>query len=210
MLRFSIYHNAPFWYPAIPNLFAIQTLDSAKKATTLNKALPTSRTDPLNVFIQINTSGEDSKSGLPLISSSTGIAADIEASELVKLARHIVDHCDRLHLRGLMTIGSVEQSTRSDDGPNKDFLALCKTAKLLEDTLSRSSSKGNNGNQGSTSPRWGIDGGKLELSMGMSADFESAIRAGAGTVRVGTGIFGARKLKQPTSTTTTPTLTASQ
>ena len=30
------------------------------------------------------------------------------------------------------------------------------------------------------------------LSMGMSADFETAIEEGANIVRVGTGIFGAR------------------
>jgi PLP dependent protein len=34
------------------------------------------------------------------------------------------------------------------------------------------------------------------LSMGMSHDFEMALRAGADVVRVGTGIFGARPPKQ--------------
>jgi PLP dependent protein len=37
------------------------------------------------------------------------------------------------------------------------------------------------------------DAGLLELSMGMSADYESAIRLGATHVRVGTAIFGARE-----------------
>lgn len=35
-------------------------------------------------------------------------------------------------------------------------------------------------------------GTDLELSMGMSDDFESAIHAGATNVRVGSSIFGAR------------------
>jgi uncharacterized pyridoxal phosphate-containing UPF0001 family protein len=35
------------------------------------------------------------------------------------------------------------------------------------------------------------------LSMGMSADFETAIRFGATHVRVGTAIFGARRVAAP-------------
>jgi hypothetical protein len=35
------------------------------------------------------------------------------------------------------------------------------------------------------------------LSMGMSADFETAIRFGATHVRVGTAIFGARRAAAP-------------
>ena len=34
--------------------------------------------------------------------------------------------------------------------------------------------------------------GLAELSMGMSADFESAIRLGSTCVRVGSGVFGQR------------------
>ena len=43
---------------SIPNLFAIETLDSIKKATLLNNALQ-GRQDKLNVFIQVNTSNEE-------------------------------------------------------------------------------------------------------------------------------------------------------
>ena len=35
--------------------------------------------------------------------------------------------------------------------------------------------------------------GSLELSMGMSGDFEQAIQMGSGNVRVGSTIFGARE-----------------
>lgn len=80
-----------------------------------------------------------------------------------------------------MTIGSIEQSTSS--GPNEDFATLINTASALQSILPKDDH------------RWGVDG-KLELSMGMSADFEPAIQAGAGTVRVGTGIFGSRKTKE--------------
>jgi PLP dependent protein len=79
-----------------------------------------------------------------------------------------------------MTIGSIEQSTSSR--PNEDFSALVYTSNALQNILPKDRYP------------WGVDG-KLELSMGMSADFEPAIRAGAGTVRVGTSIFGSRKTK---------------
>lgn len=86
-----------------------------------------------------------------------------------------------------MTIGSVEQSTSKAE--NQDFARLVSTATQLEAFLSKD-----------TDASWGTDredgSRKLELSMGMSADFEQAIGAGAGTVRVGTGIFGSRPIKQ--------------
>ncbi|KAF7289639.1 Pyridoxal phosphate homeostasis protein [Mycena chlorophos] len=145
---------------AIPNLYCVQTLTSAKAATLLNNNLPETRTSPLNVLLQINTSGEDSKSGL-------------NANEdLTKLARHIISDCPRLHLQGLMTIGALEQSLSGDD--NADFVALKKTREFLQTELEK-------------------DG--LLLSMGMSSDFEAALRAGSNIVRVGTGIFGARAKK---------------
>lgn len=169
---------------AIPNIFAIQTLDSAKKATALNKGLPDDRTEPLNVFIQVNTSGEDSKSGLPPLLPSEEPNAE---AEVLALAYHVLHDCPRLHLRGLMTIGSLEQSHSSEIEPNQDFKTLIQTANVLESSL-RSKPE--------HASRWGGPSGKLELSMGMSADFEPAIKAGAGTVRVGTGIFGARKIKE--------------
>ncbi|KDQ13561.1 hypothetical protein BOTBODRAFT_33569 [Botryobasidium botryosum FD-172 SS1] len=158
---------------AIPNLYAIQTLDSAKKATALDRALPPTRTEPLNVFIQVNTSAEDSKSGLvPLLSSPEDDATT--SSEVVSLARHIVKECPRLRLKGLMTIGSIDASV--SDGPNQDFERLVRTRDTLKDVLAKD----------------GFED-RLELSMGMSADFEDAIRAGSGYVRVGTSVFGARK-----------------
>ncbi|KAF8322713.1 hypothetical protein DL93DRAFT_2105656 [Clavulina sp. PMI_390] len=171
---------------AIPSIYCIQTLDSAKKATALNKGILESRTTPLNVFIQVNTSGEDSKSGLAPLSSPSESAS----SEVVTLARHILSECPRLRLQGLMTIGSIEQS-HSSDKENKDFQTLIETAEVLEGVLGE-----NFPTEGQS--KWGCESGdgKLELSMGMSADFEAAIKAGATTVRVGSSIFGTRKLKE--------------
>ena len=39
----------------------------------------------------------------------------------------------------------------------------------------------------------GVAADTLELSMGMSGDFEAAVKAGSTSVRVGSAIFGARE-----------------
>ncbi|KAG8863093.1 hypothetical protein FRB96_009273 [Tulasnella sp. 330] len=160
---------------AIPNIWAVQTVDSIKKATALNKSLPEDRTDPLHIYLQVNTSGEDSKSGVaPLTHSSPS-----SSKELEELATHVINECPRLKLLGLMTIGSFEASTEAG-AENPDFRLLIESKEVLEERLGVAGGD-----------HWGV-GGKLELSMGMSADFEQAIKAGSGSVRVGTGIFGSR------------------
>ena len=170
----------------MPNLYAIQTLTSKSTATALNKALPTTRTGFLNVLLQVNTSGEASKSGLPPLDADNIDPDNTEpdSTELLSLAAHILTSCPRLHLLGLMTIGSWEASHSSTE-INLDFERLRATGNLLENEL-RSSYAEN---------KWG-EGGKLLLSMGMSADFEAAIRAGSDVVRVGTTIFGQRPIRQ--------------
>ncbi|KAF7972957.1 hypothetical protein HWV62_34241 [Athelia sp. TMB] len=164
---------------SIPNLYAIETLTSTKAATALNKALTDDRTSQLNVFLQVNTSGEDSKSGVPPLTGSS-----TNDSELVKLAHHVSTACPRLRLQGLMTIGSIDQSLSDSD--NKDFETLKVTRDALQGLLGADASVEKNS--------WGEDG-RLLLSMGMSSDFEAALKAGANVVRVGTGIFGTRHKK---------------
>ncbi|KIJ60375.1 hypothetical protein HYDPIDRAFT_117291 [Hydnomerulius pinastri MD-312] len=161
---------------SIPNIYAIQTVTSTKAATALNKSLLPERADPLNILLQVNTSGEDAKSGLPPLTSAE-LSSD---SELVQLARHIIAECPRLHLQGLMTIGSLTESLASSDKENQDFETLKSTRDVLQDVLKQN--------------KWGVNG-KLVLSMGMSSDFEAALKAGSDIVRVGTGIFGARHKK---------------
>lgn len=47
---------------AIPNLYVVETVDSIKKADTLDKACKAvGRKEPLRVFVQVNTSEEDGK-----------------------------------------------------------------------------------------------------------------------------------------------------
>lgn len=47
--------------PAIPNLYVVETVDNSKKASTLDKACASAaRSEPLRIFLQVNTSGEES------------------------------------------------------------------------------------------------------------------------------------------------------
>ncbi|KAH0832996.1 hypothetical protein J3R83DRAFT_11979 [Lanmaoa asiatica] len=165
----------------IPNIYAIQTVTSTKAASALNKSLPPERTTPLNVLLQVNTSGEEAKSGLPALTS----VESAPGSELLQLAQHIITSCPKLHLHGLMTIGSLTETLASDERPNEDFESLKRTRDFLEEVLRQDPSSGD---------EWGIDG-RLLLSMGMSSDFEAALKGGSDIVRVGTGIFGARPTK---------------
>ena len=138
--------------------------------------------DPrLNIYIQVNTSGEDVKSGLDSLTTAT----ELPTAELVQLALHIIKNCPNLRLQGLMTIGSLAESL-SDADVNKDFETLIHTRDTLQGYLSKELS--------GTEYSWGVNG-RLLLSMGMSSDFETALKAGSDVVRVGTSIFGSRPKK---------------
>lgn len=131
------------------------------------------------MFVQVNVSGEGSKSG-------------VEPVACEGLVRHVLDECPRLRLRGLMTIGKTGDTTTkyfkvsgadaapracwrvrvSRNHPHPQILAA-----IREDLRAA-------GITALPDP--------LELSMGMSADFGSAIEAGSSSVRLGSTIFGAR------------------
>ncbi|KAF8519573.1 hypothetical protein JB92DRAFT_2710576 [Gautieria morchelliformis] len=162
---------------AIPNLHTLHTLTTTKLATALDAARPAASAAPLNVCLQVNTSGELAKSGLPPLSPDHP-----DHDGLIPLARHILTSCPHLRLAGLMTIGSLQSSSAGDQ--NQDFHTLVRTRDALEAYLC----------QHWPPSQWGHEG-RLVLSMGMSTDFEPAIRAGSGIVRVGTAIFGERQPK---------------
>jgi pyridoxal phosphate enzyme (YggS family) len=156
----------------IPNLFAVSSVDTVKKATLLNKyrgdAISSAPVDTpvskLGIHVQVNTSGEASKSGCA------------PGEDTVKLCRAIETECPNLHLLGLMTIGAIARSVATTAGKeNEDFIKLREQRDLVVREL-------------------GLDR-ELELSMGMSEDFEGAVAMGSGEVRVGSTIFGARPAK---------------
>ncbi|KAM0755774.1 hypothetical protein T439DRAFT_320485 [Meredithblackwellia eburnea MCA 4105] len=176
---------------AIPNLFAIETLSSTKSANLLQKALASQsppREEPLNVYLQVNTSDEDAKSGVTVLSDST---PDPKSSELYLLALHVVSECPNLRLKGLMTIGSFDSSTSSD--PNPDFANLDVSRqtllKMLVDAKGSASDKAKAAIEE-------LEARGLEMSCGMSEDFVQAIKQGSSSVRVGSRIFGARPKRQ--------------
>ncbi|KAJ3643408.1 hypothetical protein Zmor_026121 [Zophobas morio] len=94
-----------------PNIYLIETVDSEKLATILNKSWPKfgPPESKLNIMIQVNTSGEDEKNGAP-------------PSDVIKLTNYVLKECPNLHLEGLMTIGRFGYDPK--DGPNPDFVCL--------------------------------------------------------------------------------------
>lgn len=55
----SIQSNKLKQIASIPNIYVVETLDSLKKALALNTAC-CDRNDRLKIFLQVNTSGEES------------------------------------------------------------------------------------------------------------------------------------------------------
>jgi pyridoxal phosphate enzyme (YggS family) len=135
----------------------VETVSSLKLAKKLDSAMSDFE-GKLGIFVQVNTSGEDSKSG-------------VNPEEAVELCQQITKECERLHLQGVMTIGAP------GDTECLDSLVECrdKVAKALD-----------------MSPK------DLEVSMGMSGDYETAIQKGSTNVRVGSTIFGARDYSNKT------------
>ena len=130
----------------------VESVDRAKIARRLSEQRPASL-PPLSVCIEVNVSGEASKSG-------------VGPEDVVPLAKEIAS-LPGLRLRGVMGIPAptVDAATqRSQFRILRECFERCRAAGLAVDTL----------------------------SMGMSADLETAIAEGSTQVRVGTAIFGAR------------------
>lgn len=162
-------------------LWCVESMDSVKKAKGLSKGWAerewvrgkeeeegdSEDGSRLRVMIQVNTSGEEGKSGV-----------EPDSDDLKELAKCVVDECsENLKLVGLMTIGAIARSRAAAEGQeNEDFIRLIEARAWLAREMS-----------------WKED--QLELSMGMSDDFESAVRLGSGEVRIGSTIFGERPPK---------------
>lgn len=163
----------------IPNLFSVSSIDTEKKAqlldryrgeylSSLSSSPSTTITSPssplpgkINIHIQVNTSGEPSKSGCAPGAATLSLCRTVAA-------------LPNLHLLGLMTIGAIARSVATTpETENEDFLCLREQRDLVTAEL-------------------GLAPEELELSMGMSEDYEGAIVAGSSEVRVGSTLFGAR------------------
>ena len=133
----------------------VHGIERLKIAERLAAQRPTNL-PPLQVLIQVNVSGELSKSG-------------VVVAEVLALARGI-SGLPALRLRGLMAIPE----------PTDDLALQHARFRSVADCLKNLIQQG-----------FPVD----TLSMGMSADLESAIAEGSTLVRVGTAIFGQRSAR---------------
>jgi pyridoxal phosphate enzyme (YggS family) len=149
----------------LDKLACIETVSTLKLANKLSNAVKSlkeethaddsTNTSKLGIYIQVNTSGEDTKSGVSSVSETVDLVKEIVNSECN----------EHLSVDGLMTIGAPGDFTC--------FEMLVECRKAVAEEL-------------------GVEESSLALSMGMSGDFEEAIKRGATSVRVGSTIFGAR------------------
>jgi len=152
-------NKIPKLLAVVDKLYVLETVDSEALAKNLNDGLERRGFDGrLNVMVQVNTSGEDSKSGA-------------DPKDCVPLVKYVIKSCPRLGFIGLMTIGALDPNPTD---PNGDFNELSKLRNDVCEEL-------------------GLSIKDVELSMGMSADYEDAIRLGSSNIRVGSTIFGTRQ-----------------
>ena len=132
----------------------VHSVDSIKLMAEIDRQAQNHNRD-IDILIQVNISGEESKSG---------IAPD-ELPSLLEYAKNLTN----THVKGLMTI-----APKCDiDEVSRHFSNM----KELFDQTARQSYENVT---------------MTELSMGMSGDFETAIKHGATMVRIGSLIFGPR------------------
>jgi PLP dependent protein len=117
------------------------------------------------VLLQVNTSGEESKSGC-------------EPDKIFALAKAALA-LPHIRVRGLMTIAAL-------DADIERVRPMFQLLRSLRDEL-RIRFRGISYFDGTAD-----ETAFAELSMGMSGDFQAAIEEGSTMVRVGTAIFGAR------------------
>jgi len=150
---------------AIEIASCIESVDSLALAEALSSRVPPGQA--LEVMVQVNVSGEESKSGI----------APEEAPDLATS----VGQLPGLRLTGFMTIGLPLQYDDAAE-PTPESIARTRAGYAqLRAIRDQVLAAGAAGTEQAT-----------HLSMGMSHDLEHAIAEGATIVRLGTAIFGAR------------------
>lgn len=141
----------------------VHSIDREKIAARLGEQRPDGMA-PLDCCVQVNVSGETSKSGCA-------------PGEAIAVARAIVEQ-PRLRLRGVM---AIPEPSDDESLQRRRFASARATLDLIRADL--------------TARAPGAAGMLDTLSMGMSADLESAIAEGATIVRIGSALFGSRPPK---------------
>jgi pyridoxal phosphate enzyme (YggS family) len=138
--------------PVAENFAWVHGVDRLRIAERLSEQRPP-HAQPLNVCLQVNIGGENTKAG-------------VAPAELPELAAAVAG-LPGLRLRGLMCLPPPEQEQARQRYWFEETARLLSTLRVPGTTLDT-------------------------LSMGMSADLEAAIAAGATIVRIGTALFGER------------------
>ncbi|XP_008780848.1 pyridoxal phosphate homeostasis protein [Phoenix dactylifera] len=86
----------------VPNLEMVESVDDVKIANHLDRAVANLARKPLKVLVQVNTSGEESKSGA-------------EPSGCLELAKHVKLNCPNLVFSGFMTIGMLDYTSTPEN-----------------------------------------------------------------------------------------------
>lgn len=106
---------------AVPNLSMVHGVDNEKIANHLDRAVSSIGRKPLSVMVQVNTSGEISKSG-------------IEPASCVDLVKHVKFSCPNLVFSGLMTIGMPDYTSTPENFKtlSRCRSEICKELGMLE------------------------------------------------------------------------------
>ncbi|MDR1293268.1 MAG: YggS family pyridoxal phosphate-dependent enzyme [Clostridiales Family XIII bacterium] len=139
----------------------IHSVDSLRLAEEIDRRSSASGVT-MDVLLQVNAAAEESKSG-------------VAPGDVRQLAADILDRCDNIRMKGLMTIAPAVKEP-------DDARVYFSEVQSLYDAVGREFK----------CERLDFDC----LSMGMTHDFEVAVEEGANIVRVGTGIFGPRVYAQ--------------
>ncbi|MBY0236957.1 MAG: YggS family pyridoxal phosphate-dependent enzyme [Burkholderiaceae bacterium] len=155
----------------------VHSVDRLKIAQRLSEQRP-AHLPPLNICLQVNISGEASKSGA-------------SPAEVPALARAVAG-LPRLRLRGLMAVPEPAAEFEAQRQPHRALSALLAQVKTELQT------------EQAAQQDLTLD----TLSMGMSADLEAAVAEGASMVRIGSAIFGSRAAKPAAEASSAPDATS--
>lgn len=103
----------------VPWLYCVETVATVKLAKRLDKVCAAlTRETPLKVLVQVNTSGEEAKSG-------------VQPEECVNMVKFVAEECKALEFAGLMTIG------RAGDDTGECFECLMKCREQVLEQLGK-------------------------------------------------------------------------
>lgn len=149
----------------VPPLFrVVHSVDTVKLAEKLSQVV-TERGGVLDVLLEVNVSGEASKSGI----AAFGWEQDADTRAQVWRDVQAIAALPGLNVRGLMTMAPIVAEMEQ---ARPVFAGLAALRRALSESL------------GMTLP---------DLSMGMTDDYPVAIEEGATLVRIGRAIFGERE-----------------